>query len=251
VVRLSNLTLTAGNDYLFTGQYTATSTIPDPIMMGVQIKCYGPANVNSVDTTKNHTGGSSQQAVAVNWLFEVATTGTYTCDVLGWAGQGGGKGALALVSGATATYITMQDAPELGGSEWRDASALNLSLNQSGYVLRKDWTASDTATTVDVLSAPEITTNGPKGTSSTVQTTLSVQQMNANGSTCGSPVTSVQNTTISATYHHYKVFHTLHVAVNGVCTSRNFAIKTLVEVTAGSPITVENGSYSSGIAMNN
>jgi hypothetical protein len=255
IVRLSNLAFTAGKKMYFYGKYEATSDTTASVLMGARIVCSrGVTQAPSVYSTCNHEGSDEgKRTIALRWLLVVPETGTYTCDLTGRANKTEGEATLTIVAGPN-TAIIMEDGPVFGAAQWIDPGLEDIPNGSSAYVLRKTWTATQNAHTIDVDADVEVTT---KGTYSIVTTNLFATQVGPSGAGCAPPVSVARTMTVYAATRHLKFYHSLRdvpISTDWSCT-RNFGLKVRVGVSAGDAIRVEGtdppdtNSYSNGIAI--
>lgn len=250
--------LTGGKKMYFYGKYTATNMRTSPVLQAAMVVCAIPGgrNVISPRSTTNHIGSRiGSQFIAVHALLTIPATGTYTCSLVGRAARSGidGETDLLRVETGTGTGLFMTETPDGSGMQWSDADDRVIAPGTSAYVLRKGWTAADSARTISLRVDPEFNEENVNLTAR-IKTSVTVTQLNSAGTRCASPtVTPTKLVSVTPARHHAKVYFNLTgLTVNTAkaCT-RRFAVKVLVSVEAGgSPVRVYNAAYSNGIALN-
>jgi hypothetical protein len=250
--------LTGGRKMYFYGKYTATNLGNNPVLQAAMVVCAVPGgrNVISPRSTTNHIGSRiGSQFIAVHALLTMPTTGTYTCSLVGRAARSGVDGEIDLlrVEAGTGTGLFISDIPGPSGMQWSDADDRVVAPATRAYVLRKSWTAADSAQTISLRVDPEFNEENTKLTAG-IKTSVTVTQLNSAGTRCATPtVTPTKVVIVTPARHHAKVYFNLTglpVNTAKACT-RRFAVKVLVAVEAGgSPVRVYNGAYSNGIAFN-
>lgn len=262
IVRLPSMPLVAGTHIYLHGQYSATESAPDKVLQAGQIWCTaGATTIKSQFTTVNRYSGSPTGQVWVSWLFDVPSTTTWSCELVGWADNTGKDESNTVVlnisSDPSVTYLYVNPSP-VNGLGWQDSTASTpIASGSSLYMLRQTWPATIPtnlpASYISVMAESEVDDNYTNTSQSTTVTAkLYVQQLsgsavcnaNANFTTA-----TTQTVTITSNMHHYKFYlNAVNVPVDPKC-SKQWAIKVLIQNAGPTEAKVTQSGYSSALAV--
>lgn len=257
-------TLAAGGRYYLRGRWTVTSSASQATMQGTFVQCYLAGTSPSTDsrsvfTTRNHVPPLSSTSMAeVRWAFTPTESGTYVCELKGYAYRldlGTGNRYFTTVSGASNTYLFTNDSgfPDL--EEWRNdiAGPMNGSYKDL-YTMRKTFTPRPDTTMLRAHSDLEATVIrvAPLQTT-TWKVTMYVTQLNSVGTGCSAPVRTYSKTvSLDPSIVHWKTYIWADVPIYSSATYsdciRRFALKTRVNYVSGLDLRLETTAYSNALA---
>lgn len=265
-------TLQAGEARLLVGRLDAASSTSLSLLQIALTTCGRDAGVT---TSQNNLGRDDTPAAvsAVRYLFVATTSGEHTCSLSGRSRNvSGASSPVVRIAAGGRTYLEMAEDPKPGAARWGTPELQIGAAAPAGpeaRVLETTFDASPEATAVEVIADAELTTcnarsnscdlfgttgSGEAVSGSVVDSRLDVVQLNESGAPCRTtlwPPGGNLRTRITNSLRHLKVFHAAIAPVDtsGGCAPR-FQIGVRVRVVSGNILTVEDGRFSNGIAMN-
>lgn len=283
------LTLAAGESRHLRARIDTTSSTTQTVALTLKISCRdGDNNLVGKDrgTARNHEGSdgpykiTGRLPILADKLLTAPTAGTYTCSLQAWTASSA-TSDYHLTAVAGDTWLQTSDKNQVGAYEWTNpacdskgtldsctylgAGTNTMWLFYNDGTPNKVWTASPSATSVDVAASYTITTcyidtssclnpdiaahQRPKGSVVTpVTVTLELVQLDASSHTCqitSAPVTA----DVSDAAHHFAFSQSLSaVPIRSDCGSRKFLARVKIERRSGQPIKVDGVQTSTALA---
>ncbi|MGD7787621.1 hypothetical protein ACQCX2_04795 [Propionibacteriaceae bacterium Y1700] len=266
-----------------------TSSTDKVVALTLSITCTNASGTvigKSRATARNHEGFDGPYKITgrlpiyADALLTAPAAGTYTCALEAWTASSV-ISDYHLTAVANDTWLQTSDTDQVGAYQWTNpacdsqgtlASCTYLGAGTDTSFLFYDdgtprhvWTASSSATSVDVAASYTLTTcytntsscknesikpyQKPSGSVVTVMdATLQLIQLDATNHTCHTTTNKIR-ATISDPAHHYAISQTLgSIPIRSDCGSRDFLVRVQLDHISGQPVKVDGQQSSAALA---